>query len=53
MRHHPFHSRLYERDLWLKHMRAALDSLELDPELDRPLWAYLEMAAHSMINAPG
>jgi hemoglobin len=53
MRHHPFQIRLYERDLWLKHMRAALDSLELDPELERPLWAYLEMAAHSMVNAPG
>jgi hemoglobin len=53
MRHHPFQIRLYERDLWLKHMRAALDTLELDPELERPLWTYLEMAAHSMVNAPG
>jgi hemoglobin len=53
MRHHPFVIRLTERDLWLKHMRAALDSLELDPEFKDPLWSYLEMAAHSMVNAPG
>jgi hemoglobin len=53
MRHAPFRIRLAERDMWLRHMRAALDSLDLDPELERPLWAYLEMAAHSMINAPG
>jgi hemoglobin len=53
MRHRPFEITLAGRDRWLTHMRAALDSLELDPELERPLWAYLEMAAHSMINAPG
>jgi hemoglobin len=53
MRHHPFVIRLTERDLWLKHMRAALDSLELDPEFKDPLWSYLERAAHSMVNAPG
>jgi hemoglobin len=53
MRHVGFRIGLHERDLWLRHMRAALDSLELDPELEGPLWAYLEMAAHSMVNAPG
>jgi hemoglobin len=53
MRHHPFEITLAARDRWLTHMRAALDSLGLDPELERPLWAYLEMAAHSMVNSPG
>ena len=53
MRHAPFQVTLAGRDRWLSHMRAALDSLELPPELERPLWTYMEMAAHSMVNAPG
>ncbi len=53
MRHHPFTITLSGRDRWLACMRAAVDSMAMDPELERPLWAYLEMAAHSMINAPG
>lgn len=53
MRHHPFTITLSGRDRWLACMRAAIDSLGMDPELERPLWAYFEMAAHSMINAPG
>lgn len=53
MRHNPFTITLNGRDRWLACMRAAIDSLDLDPELERPLWAYFEMAAHSMINAPG
>ena len=39
-----------ERDLWLTHMRTALDSVELDPALDAQLWDYLVMAAHSLVN---
>lgn len=41
-----------ERDAWLRHMRTALDELELDPALDAELWDYLVMAAHSLVNAP-
>jgi hemoglobin len=53
MRHHPFTITLAGRDRWLACMREAIDSLEMDPELERPLWAYCEMAAHSMVNAAG
>ena len=53
MRHAPFEVTLAARDAWLRHMRAALDSLEVAPEHEAPLWRYLEMAAHSMVNAPG
>lgn len=38
------------RDSWLRHMRAAVDSLELPPMYEEPLWDYLERAAHSMVN---
>jgi hemoglobin len=50
MRHVRFHIGETERDLWLKHMRTALDELELPEALDRPLWDYLVMAAHSLVN---
>jgi hemoglobin len=50
MRHAPFAIREVERDAWLTHMRAAVDSLELPAEQDATLWGYLEMAARSMQN---
>jgi len=50
MRHAPFAIGTAERDAWLRHMRAAVDSLELAPEHDAALWGYLEMAAMSMQN---
>ncbi len=53
MRHVGFRVTLEARDRWLGHMRTALDELELAPEFSQPLWAYLEMAAHSMVNSPG
>ena len=52
MRHAPFAITAHHRDLWLQHMRAALDNRELPPELDRRMWDYLVMAADSMINQP-
>jgi hemoglobin len=52
MRHAPFRVGLAERDAWLSHMRAALDSLGLEPEAERALWDYLQMAAHSLVNSP-
>jgi hemoglobin len=58
MRHVRFHIGETERDLWLKHMRTALDELSLPDVLDAQLWDYLVMAAHSLVNvapenAPG
>ncbi len=47
MRHAPFAIGGRERDAWLTHMRAAVDSLQLTPEQDATLWAYLEMAARA------
>lgn len=52
MRHAPFNITEYHRDLWLKHMRAALDNRHLPPEQDAQMWDYLVMAANSMINQP-
>jgi hemoglobin len=50
MRHVHFHIGETERDLWLKHMRTALDELDLPPALDAQFWDYLVMAAHSLVN---
>ena len=50
MRHAPFKIGPTERDAWLRHMRAAVDSLNLDPEHERTLWQYLERAALHMVN---
>jgi hemoglobin len=50
MRHARFAIGEAERDAWLRHMRAALDELALDPEHDARLWDYLVMAAHSLVN---
>lgn len=52
MRHAPFAIGPAERDAWLTHMRAAVDSLGLPEELERPLWSYLEIAANSLQNRP-
>ena len=53
MRHVPFRIGAAERDLWLRHMRAAIDSLDLHEVLERQLWEYMVMAAHSLVNVPG
>jgi hemoglobin len=52
MRHAHFSIGEAERDAWLRHMRAAMDELELDPDQDSQLWDYLVMAAHSLVNRP-
>jgi hemoglobin len=51
MRHGPFLVTPVARDRWLKHMRDAIDSLDLAPAHEAELWAYLERAAHSMVNS--
>jgi hemoglobin len=53
MRHAHFSIGPAERDAWLRHMRTALDELELDPAHDTELWDYLVMAAQSLVNEPG
>ncbi|MGC4853838.1 globin [Micromonospora sp. DT4] len=51
MRHAPFRIGVAERDAWLRHMRAAVDRLDLEPQLAVALWDYLERAAYFMVNA--
>ncbi|NUR71895.1 MAG: globin [Hamadaea sp.] len=51
IRHAPFTVDAEARDAWLKHMRVAVDSLGLEPELEQTLWDYLERAAFFMVNA--
>ncbi len=51
MRHAPFVIGEPEQEAWLKHMRDAVDSLELPEELSTKLWTYLVYAAQSMVNA--
>jgi hemoglobin len=53
MRHAPFAIDSAARDAWLTHMRAALDSLDLAPQYEAPLWDYLVRAADSLRNTPG
>lgn len=50
LRHAPFRVTPDARDRWLRHMRAAVDSLQLAPMHEAVLWDYLERAAHSMLN---
>ncbi|GAA4779028.1 hypothetical protein GCM10025784_29300 [Citricoccus nitrophenolicus] len=51
MRHMPYTIDFAARDTWLRHMRTAVDSLQLPPLLHDTLWDYLERAAHSMVNS--
>lgn len=50
MRHAPFRVGRAEHDAWLRHMRSAVDTLDLTEAQDATLWGYLTMAAQSMIN---
>lgn len=51
MRHQPFVIGDVERDRWLHHMSIALDSISLTADQRQRFWAYLVMAAHTMVNA--
>ncbi len=55
MRHAPFVIAERERDAWLRHMAAALDSLvaerDIHPVVEARLLDYFAMAADGMINA--
>ena len=52
MRHAAFHIGETERDIWLRHMKSAVDELEMRDDLREELWSYLVMAANSMVNQP-
>ena len=52
MRHARFAIGPAERDAWLRHMTAAVEDLELPPELAAPLLEYLTTAATALANRP-
>jgi hemoglobin len=52
MRHQPFAIGKAERDAWLGHMTAAVESLELALEIRKALLDYFETASTAMINQP-
>jgi hemoglobin len=52
MRHQPFAIGQAERDAWLGHMTAAVESLDLAPAVRQALLDYFETASTAMINQP-
>ena len=52
MRHQPFAIGQAERDAWLGHMTAAVDSLDLAPAVRKALLDYFATASTAMINQP-
>jgi hemoglobin len=52
LRHQPFAIGQAERDAWLGHMTAAVNSLELAPAVRKALLDYFETASSAMINQP-
>lgn len=53
MRHQPFAVGRRERDAWLGHMTAAVNSLELEPGVRKALLDYFDTASTAMINTGG
>ncbi len=52
MRHQPFAIGSAEREAWLRHMTAAVDSLGLASAARKALLDYFESASTAMINRP-
>ena len=52
LRHQPFAIGQAERDAWLRHMTAAVESLDLAPGVRKALLDYFETASTAMINRP-
>jgi len=52
LRHQPFAIGTPERDAWLLHMTAAVDSLALAPHARKALLDYFESASTAMVNRP-
>lgn len=53
MRHAPFSIGRAERDAWMGHMRAAVQSLDLPPAVREAFLEYFENAATAMMNRGG
>jgi len=51
MRHAPYRVTPTQRDRWLTHMNAAIDTLDLDAMDEAMMRDYMTRAAHFMINA--
>ncbi len=51
MRHAPFVIGRREREAWMRHMREAVASLELEPAIHEQLLTYFERASLAMINS--
>lgn len=51
MRHAPFKVTIAQRNRWLKHIMAAVDTLDLPPEDEEILRDYLVRAADSLVNS--
>jgi hemoglobin len=52
LRHQPFAIGQAERDAWLGHMTAAVNSLDLGPEVRKAMLDYFETTSIAMINRP-
>ncbi|TMC53935.1 MAG: globin [Chloroflexi bacterium] len=52
MRHQPFVIGPRERDAWLGHMTAAVESMDFAPAVRKALLDYFETASTAMINQP-
>lgn len=50
MRHAPFHVNPDARDRWLKHMTAAVESMEFPPIIRAQMLDYFDRAATAMVN---
>jgi hemoglobin len=50
MRHQPFAIGEAERDAWLRHMTAAVDSIDFAPAVRKALLDYFETASSAMVN---
>jgi hemoglobin len=50
MRHFPFTIGTTERDLWLRHMDAAVGEMDVSPEIARMLHDYFVMGAETVRN---
>ncbi len=53
MRHAPFAVNSAAVEAWLRHMRRAVESLELPPAYAQTLWEYFTTGADAMRNTPG
>ena len=51
MRHQPFEIGQKERDAWLNHMTAAVESLDLAPAVREAMLDYFATASTAMINS--